>query len=370
MSVQEISVPFPEEPSVFREVEDAVLDNQGNLLVYNRDTAVNYLSILNVANGTWEHHLVPSTGTGGNSTYGDMGRLGQRLFIPGYRIDLTNFSSTSFVLNQPPGGTGPFRVATTCTIGRDGLLYALSNVFPSHWLYVLDPETLATLQLFDLRNSAFQTLDVRGVDVNENGEIFGITNAGILYHFGADGRYLNESFVEPSFGGIDVALDDEMNLAVTGTSNRVAVTDESFAIPTTFFGEVRPHLVYVRAAGPACLDLDMDGYGDPANPECPHAAEDCDDQDDTVNPGETEGLTGDPTCLDGKDNDCDGLIDDLDPDCTTLIGLEAQLVADEPVFGAEYGFAVGATRDLAVVGAPEQDGNVGTAYVFARTDGV
>jgi hypothetical protein len=37
-----------------------------------------------------------------------------------------------------------------------------------------------------------------------------------------------------------------------------------------------------------------------------------------VNPGETEGPNGDPTCGDGKDNDCDTTTDSGDDDCTAL----------------------------------------------------
>ena len=44
---------------------------------------------------------------------------------------------------------------------------------------------------------------------------------------------------------------------------------------------------------------------------------DCDDTDDTVNPGRTEGPPGDPTCSDGKDNDCDGGKDLADTACKT-----------------------------------------------------
>ena len=50
-----------------------------------------------------------------------------------------------------------------------------------------------------------------------------------------------------------------------------------------------------------CEDVDGDGYEDE---EC--GGDDCDDSDPDVNPGVTEGPTGDPTCSDGIDNDCDG----------------------------------------------------------------
>ena len=62
-------------------------------------------------------------------------------------------------------------------------------------------------------------------------------------------------------------------------------------------------------------DLDGDSYGDAGNPytgcEQPvdhvNDSTDCDDSDDQVNPAATE-------ICDGVDNDCDGLIDDADPD--------------------------------------------------------
>jgi hypothetical protein len=59
-------------------------------------------------------------------------------------------------------------------------------------------------------------------------------------------------------------------------------------------------------------DGDTDGFYDDA---CT-GGDDCDDSNPNVNPGATEGPPGDPTCSDGLDNDCDGLIDDLeDLDC-------------------------------------------------------
>ena len=44
---------------------------------------------------------------------------------------------------------------------------------------------------------------------------------------------------------------------------------------------------------------------------------DCDDTDPEVNPDTVEGAQDEPTCSDGKDNDCDGLID-TDPDCMPI----------------------------------------------------
>jgi len=72
-----------------------------------------------------------------------------------------------------------------------------------------------------------------------------------------------------------------------------------------------------------CRDFDGDGYGDPnnsvqaCNPPQGYVLDcsDCDDSDASINPGATEGTCGNPTCSDGKDNDCDGLIDASDSGC-------------------------------------------------------
>ena len=60
----------------------------------------------------------------------------------------------------------------------------------------------------------------------------------------------------------------------------------------------------------ACEDLDEDGY---AAVWC--GGNDCDDTNADVNPGADESPHGSAACNDGVDNDCDGLVDDADPDC-------------------------------------------------------
>ncbi len=60
-------------------------------------------------------------------------------------------------------------------------------------------------------------------------------------------------------------------------------------------------------SGRQCVDQDMDGYG--VGPACP-GPQDCNDKDFFSNPGAKE------VCGDGKDNDCDGVADDA---CTTSV---------------------------------------------------
>ena len=77
---------------------------------------------------------------------------------------------------------------------------------------------------------------------------------------------------------------------------------------------------------PACIDLDGDGYGDPASSGCVFPQWDCDDTDPYVNPGAQEGPQTSSYCSDGIDNDCDGLADAADPDCAPVAPCSAQVV--------------------------------------------
>ncbi len=86
--------------------------------------------------------------------------------------------------------------------------------------------------------------------------------------------------------------------------------------------------IYTATITPSCVDNDADGYGNPGNASCPNgSATDCNDNDSSVNPGATEGPAGSPTCTDGKDNDCDYLIDAGDPGCAPLANPDLTVIS-------------------------------------------
>ena len=69
--------------------------------------------------------------------------------------------------------------------------------------------------------------------------------------------------------------------------------------------------VEMRVGADVCVDGDEDGYGYPGSSEClAGPALDCNDGDASVNPGEAE------SCSNGIDDNCDGLADAADPDCS------------------------------------------------------
>ena len=88
--------------------------------------------------------------------------------------------------------------------------------------------------------------------------------------------------------------------------------------------------MFLAGQGRDCTDNDGDGFaveGDTCGNAC--GPVDCDDANPDVFPGAAEGPTG-PTCSDGLDNDCDGLIDMNDTGCDSGTW---QLIYQDPAGG-------------------------------------
>ncbi len=84
---------------------------------------------------------------------------------------------------------------------------------------------------------------------------------------------------------------------------------------------------------PSCVDSDADGYTPTCSSSCYNAfcpLTDCNDGDAAVNPGQSEGPPGNPTCTDTKDNNCNGLTDASDPACAFLETLAVSDVTTSP----------------------------------------
>ncbi len=115
---------------------------------------------------------------------------------------------------------------------------------------------------------------------------------------------------------------------VTGTYDyRVA---SLFGTPCNQIGPYS-NLREIRAV--VCRDLDGDGYGSPGDPSCSNGAQtDCDDTSAASHPGGTE-------VCDGRDNDCNGAVDDVPtPSGTASVNADASgsdtLLAWSAVAGA------------------------------------
>ncbi len=91
-------------------------------------------------------------------------------------------------------------------------------------------------------------------------------------------------------------------------------------------------------------DADEDGYGIEGSAYCTHTAVDCDDSNPGVNPGATE------ICSGSVDEDCDGFVDDEDPDC--VAGYLGVANAEASASGSSTPAASGALNALTLLLIP------------------
>jgi hypothetical protein len=132
------------------------------------------------------------------------------------------------------------------------------------------------------------------------------TNKSLKYATNAGGSWVT---MTASDWGVDWDVD-------CGRETSIAITSEG-SIRISHLGWYGSVLLLTSSS--PCVDNDGDGYGDPATPECPRPAWDCDDADPQVPSGLPEGPFGDETCSDTLDNDCDGDVDDADSGCCECI---------------------------------------------------
>ena len=147
---------------------------------------------------------------------------------------------------------------------------------------------------------------------------------------------INPGMDEGPFGaptcsdGIDNDCDGDVDLADEECITCDGPADCDDGNPCTDQDCVLSHCVFTDNTGPcddgdACTmnDICLSGmcYGDPLDADGDNfvsdacGGADCDDGDENINPGVTEGPFGDPMCSDDADNDCDGLTDGADDGC-------------------------------------------------------
>jgi len=138
--------------------------------------------------------------------------------------------------------------------------------------------------------------------------LLGVGLAALAWVLASSGGMSSPSYEVPAHvldgGGAESTSAGYLNIGALGQATPIG-----FSRSTNF----RNSAGYIaQLAGlQVCWDQDGDHFFDEA---C--GGDDCDDTDFDINPGVQEGPPQEPTCTDGIDNDCDGLIDAEDEaDC-------------------------------------------------------
>jgi hypothetical protein len=223
-----INVPYGAGPYPATEyLRDIILDSSGLIHTYN-GTFDPYLSTYNSSTSTWTHNTFAGWSTANNVSYGGVASYLNYVYLTDMR---------TFGPGDTPSGIVRFDTSTNSfarfadtlefidlTMGLDGILYALSN---ERTVNAYNPITMDFLWTTTLAQN------VRGIAVNEAGDIFGASWNQNIYSFNCDGTQLASiNSGTTNLTDIDVSFDGK--LVVGAWSERVILTDESLSSVSSF----------------------------------------------------------------------------------------------------------------------------------------
>ena len=223
-SVSELfSVPVPPNNSFsFDQARDLVVDQDGNVLLYNGTFTPSLLSG-NATDGVVDQLQFAGLSTINNTTFGGIAREGNFVYLTDQRtggapeqgIVRVNLEDNSFI-----------RFAETIepsdlNIGPDGVVFAIDGAgSPTNTVFRYD---LETTELINEVRVAFA--GHRAVAGLADGTFFTATSSGDIFHYDLDGSLLNSANVSGAFfADIDIAPDGQIALGTAG-SGEVVLTD-------------------------------------------------------------------------------------------------------------------------------------------------
>jgi hypothetical protein len=168
-------------------------------------------------------------------------------------------------------------------------------------------------------------------------------------------------------GCVDLNWDIYGKLSAEAEAELLSIWDVSWDIPFDIkvFDEVEPCGFYQYCWGGYCADNDGDGYY--THSVCGTAL-DCNDSDNDINPGAPE------ICDDGKDNDCDGEVDEC---CNKLPAATIRIPVDSSSYtegdtitftGFGDDIEDGNLTGSFLIWSSDKDGQIGTGASFTRDD--
>ncbi len=225
---------------------------------------------------------------------------------------------------------------------RDGKLYGMTAYGGTKGMGVifsLNPTTGGSTKLKDFIGTDGSTPESNLVEASD-GKLYGLTayggnsNAGVIFSFtpatstftklrdfdGTNGAVPDGSLAQATDGklyGVTSHGGNGYNGGVAFSFNPVNLVYSKLADFTGSNGEIPVYTIFTQASNCNTVyykDADNDGYGDASThtTACSQPngyvsdSSDCNDADSTIHPGA-------PEISDGKDNDCNGIVDDTPP---------------------------------------------------------
>jgi hypothetical protein len=233
------TVPVPSVEPFTGSLRGVVVDSNGNVQLYN-GTFNPALTTYDPIAGTFANHFFPGLSTVNNVTYGgvaayqnfvyasDMATAGAGAPNGIVRFDTSNGYAAQRFFNSGSGpGSGDY---IQLNIGFDNKLYGLAG---GNSVNVIDPLSMSFIRSVNLGGGS----DFRGIAADANGDIFGITWDGFIYHFDSTGHVLNSIHLQTpfsNFAGSTIDLTADGKIVAAAPSGQIFLTDEALDTPTSF----------------------------------------------------------------------------------------------------------------------------------------
>ncbi|MEJ2500589.1 MAG: hypothetical protein P8Y65_05585 [Campylobacterales bacterium] len=228
---------------------DLIALEDGRIAVYNGT----FSPELSVYDGTqWHHFTLEGWSTANIVSYGGIAAVGNKIYLTDsstanggeakglVEIDLDNGTTARYF---------PENEYIDVTLGADGLLYALRNVYGN--LDVIDPATLGIVRSVDLGH----TSESRAVTANARGDIFMASWNGDVTRYDSTGVVMATLYIDANLG--DIELDKTGQLIVSNWSGSVYVTDEALLSYRAIRSDSSYHFSFAASRAPVTVPTQL-----------------------------------------------------------------------------------------------------------------
>lgn len=245
VQVQDITVPNTLGSNV--DVSGVAVDSDGRAhVLITRAFGDDEIATLDPSLGTWTSH--PVVAFLGNVSDGDLSIQGRTLYTKSRAISLDDFSTRPIA---PPSFGGVGEIA----VGLPGRLHALDSGSPRWRVRTIEASDFSLITTRELRDANGFRLDMRGLAIAPNGDLYAADWDGRIYWYDQDANLLL-SQLTADFNLLCIDISRQGQVVTGSRSGTVSVLSSDLSMETSF--TVSSGLVYVSFVPPKSQLVDFE----------------------------------------------------------------------------------------------------------------